>query len=115
MLTFGADKHHISEQQREEVRDWVLALSMDQQVEQSLSMRTCGTCGTETYEGALVCHNCKTQSDMCMVTGYPIPLGERTVIKGADPPVFARKEDWNRFVHRFGVCPWTNTAQAPSY
>jgi intraflagellar transport protein 172 len=54
-------------------------------VEQSLSMRTCGTCGNETYEAALTCHSCKTQSDMCMITGYPIPVGERTVLKVIHP------------------------------
>eukprot|EP00854_Cymbomonas_tetramitiformis_P006568 gene6568-7868_t len=59
------EKHYVSEEKREEVRDWVLALSMDQQ--------------------------------------------------GAEPPVYSRKEDWNKFIHKFQLCPWSNTAQNPSY
>ena len=98
-----------------QVRDWVLALSMDQQVEQSLSMRTCSNCGADTYSAALRCHECKTTSDLCIITGYPIPTGERTVVKGVDPPVFARKEDFNRFVNEFGHDPWSGNTQAAGF
>merc|ERR1712166_1032891 len=39
-------QQHLSEERREEVRDWVLALSMDQKVEQALSTRECSSCNS---------------------------------------------------------------------
>lgn len=108
------EKHFLDEDKREEVRDWVLALSMDQAVEQSLSLRTCAQCGTDTYEGNLTCHSCKASSEACAVTGYPIPAGERVASKG-DATVAARKEDWNTYVGRFQTCPINGTVQSPIY
>ena len=105
------ERHFLDEDQREEVRDWVLALSMDQAVEQSLSLRTCAQCGADTYEGNLACHVCKTESEQCAITGYPIPAGERVSNK-TDPSVVARKEDWNTFIGRFQLCPVTHTVQS---
>ena len=108
------EKHFLDEDKREEVRDWVLALSMDQAVEQSLSIRTCSQCGADTYEGNLVCHTCKSSSEPCAITGYPIPAGERVANKG-DSSVVARKEDWNTYIGRFQMCPVTHTVQSPIY
>ena len=106
---------HVSDAAHDEVRDWVLAVSMDQQVEQSLASRSCSSCGTDTYAGSLVCHACQSASDMCVVSGGPIPIGERQVVKGVDPPMFVRKADWNRFVGEFGVDPWSGLVASPSY
>ena len=54
------------------VRDWVLQISMNQQVDQSLDTNSCGKCGESFYVACLTCPNCKTQSDACILTGYPI-------------------------------------------
>ena len=40
----------LSEAQREEIRDWVLQISMENKVEQVLSFRNCEECGTDIYE-----------------------------------------------------------------
>jgi intraflagellar transport protein 172 len=108
------EKHFLDEDKREEVRDWVLALSMDQAVEQSLSVRTCSQCGADTYEGNLVCHTCISVSEPSAITGFPIPAGERVANNG-DSSVVARKEDWNTFIGRFQMCPVTHTVQSPIY
>lgn len=51
------------------MRDWVLALSMDQQVDQTLSVRNCDKCRTSIYEASLICHKCSNQSPPCIVSG----------------------------------------------
>jgi intraflagellar transport protein 172 len=56
------------------VRNFVLELSMDQSVTQSLSLRTCEFCGTETYEANLSCHQCKNKWEPCAVSGYPVAV-----------------------------------------
>ena len=45
------------------------------------------------------------------VTGYPIPAGERIMNNGRP----ARKEDWNKYVLKTGLCPWTGQAAQPKY
>mmetsp|Transcript_36011 Transcript_36011/g.113938 ORF Transcript_36011/g.113938 Transcript_36011/m.113938 type:complete len:205 (+) Transcript_36011:103-717(+) len=107
------DQHYLDEDKREEVRDWVLALSMDQQVDQSLSTRTCGHCGTETYAGSLTCHECKARSETCVVTGWPVRAGERVQCKSCDR--HSQKEDWNAYINRYQTCPACNAASAPIY
>ena len=52
-----------------QVRNFILELSMDQQVEQVLSTRRCEQCGTATYEANLTCHNCKVKLEPCSVSG----------------------------------------------
>lgn len=97
-----------------QVRDYVLELSMDQQVEQTLSTRLCGKCGAHTYEANLTCHHCKARLESCAVSGYPIPAAELVTSK-SDPSVIARKEDWNEWVARFSVDPVTGAPAQPMY
>ena len=104
-------RHYLDERDREEVRDWVLTLSMDQQVDQALSVRTCANCGVDTYEAGLKCHSCHSRSESCVVTGYPIPPGEHVSPTGRA----ACRSDWNLYVGEFGRCPYTGAAQSPAY
>eukprot|EP01137_Pigoraptor_chileana_P037243 Opistho-2@34026 len=102
----------LSEAKREEVREWVLAISMDQQVDQTLSRKPCDGCGAGMYEASLVCHNCKTRYEPCIVTGYPV-LRSRVQCKSCNRA--ANKDDWNKFVMSERVCPWCNDTQSPSF
>ncbi len=47
---------------------------MDQSIEQSLSLRPCEQCGTDTYEANLTCHSCKCKWEPCSVSGYPVQV-----------------------------------------
>mmetsp|Transcript_15284 Transcript_15284/g.25210 ORF Transcript_15284/g.25210 Transcript_15284/m.25210 type:complete len:1767 (+) Transcript_15284:218-5518(+) len=107
------EKQYLSEEKREEVRDWVLQLSMDQRVEQVLSTRPCDKCGSDLYEASLSCWNCKFEYTPCIVTGYPIPRNSRADCKhcGKD----SNRDDWNRYLLKFKNCPFCQDAQAPQY
>ena len=87
---------------------------MDQSVEQSLSARPCGACGASTYEANLACHQCKAVLPACGVTGYPVAPGESVPSRG-DASVVSRRDDWNEWVARFGVCPVSGAPAAPAY
>jgi len=107
--------HAVSEEKREEAREWVLSVSMEAEMEQSLGQRVCGHCGSDTYEGGLKCHHCQNTTDACIVSGAPIPPGERVApIKGR-PEITARKADWNTFIAKFNIEPWTGTLANPVY
>uniref|UniRef100_A0A3P8XGI6 IF140/IFT172/WDR19 TPR domain-containing protein n=1 Tax=Esox lucius TaxID=8010 RepID=A0A3P8XGI6_ESOLU len=83
-------KLHVTEAQREEIRDWVLAVSMDQRVEQVLPKDE-----RDTYEASLLAANTGIRSLPCVITGYPV-LRNKIEFKG--PGKAANKEDWNKFL-----------------
>jgi len=114
------DKQHLPEEKREEVKEWVLAVSMDQKVEQVLP-----TDERDTYEACLVAVNTGITSLPCVITGYPVL---RNKIEFKRPGKAANKEDWNKFIMATKVshspeCQdvlrflgnWCGAPQNPSY
>ncbi|XP_066234732.1 intraflagellar transport protein 172 homolog isoform X2 [Saccopteryx leptura] len=83
-------KQHIPEAQREEVRDWVLTVSMDQQLDQVLPQDERGA-----YEASLVAVSTGVRALPCLITGYPIL---RNKIEFKRPGKAANKDNWNKFL-----------------
>nr|XP_032825685.1 intraflagellar transport protein 172 homolog [Petromyzon marinus] len=81
---------HVSEEKREEVRDWVLTVSMDQRVEQVLPFDE-----RHTYEASLVASGTGVRALPCLITGYPVL---RNKVDFKQPGKTANKDDWNRFL-----------------
>ncbi len=52
-----------------QLRDWILAVSMDTQMEQSLNTRNCEKCRTAIYDASLICVKCSATSPPCVVSG----------------------------------------------
>ena len=59
------EEPHLDPAEHENVKEWVLAVSMDQKVEQQLPIDE-----RMTYEGSLVAAG--SVSPACVVTGYPV-------------------------------------------
>lgn len=95
----------------EEVRDWVLHVSMDQQTDQTLDMRPCESCGTSIYKGSLTCHNCNHASRPCIITGLPV-LRNNTKCKSCG--MSANRDDWNAYVVKMKTCPWCGAVASPT-
>ena len=104
----------LDEQHREDVRDWVLQISMNQEVDQTLETRTCRKCKSEVYEASLTCSNCKFKSPGCLATGYPIASQDKTVTCGKCSSAFD-KGVWNLFIQQTGQCPWCGAEGRPVY
>ncbi|KAJ8355794.1 hypothetical protein SKAU_G00185880 [Synaphobranchus kaupii] len=83
-------KQHVTEDKREEIRDWVLTVSMDQRVEQVLPNDE-----RDTYEGSLLAISTGIRSLPCVITGYPVL---RNKIEFKRPGKAANKDDWNKFL-----------------
>ena len=81
---------HVQEDKREEVKEWVLAVSMDQRVEQVLPTDERGT-----YVGSLHCPHTQVDSLPCVITGYPVLRHKVEFKRGGRS---ANKEDWNKFI-----------------
>uniref|UniRef100_A0A669PJU1 Intraflagellar transport protein 172 homolog n=1 Tax=Phasianus colchicus TaxID=9054 RepID=A0A669PJU1_PHACC len=81
---------HVPEEKREEVRDWVLTMSMDQRLEQVLPQDE-----RDTYEASLVAAGTGVHSLPCVLTGYPVL---RNKIEFKRPGREANKDTWNKFL-----------------
>lgn len=96
-----------AEDQREEIRDWVLAIQMDDKVKKTLSTRKEG--GKDVYEASLTSPHSSNVCAPCIISGYPL-LWENVITckfcgKGAI------WEDWNDYVEVTQQCPWCKTIQ----
>ncbi|KAL7748888.1 hypothetical protein RI367_005801 [Sorochytrium milnesiophthora] len=100
------------EKVREEVRDWVLSVSLEKKVSQEVDKRKCDNCSVEIYDASLVCYNCEAVWEPCIVTGYPIV---RNMIRCSNCSMASCKDDWNKYIIQEKACPWCNTAQMPTY
>ncbi|NWI06050.1 IF172 protein, partial [Tichodroma muraria] len=80
---------HVPEEQREEVRDWVLTMSMDQQLEQVLPQDE-----RNTYEASLVAAGTGVHSLPCVLTGYPVLRNKIELRPGRE----VKKDVWYKFV-----------------
>lgn len=84
------EKPYLTNQQHEEVKEWVLAVSMDQKVEQVLPRdeRNC-------YEASLIAPDTGIRSQPCVVTGYPVL---KSPMEFKSPGKVANKDDWNKLI-----------------
>uniref|UniRef100_A0A3Q3IYM6 Intraflagellar transport protein 172 homolog n=1 Tax=Monopterus albus TaxID=43700 RepID=A0A3Q3IYM6_MONAL len=80
----------VTNAQREQIRDWVLMVSVDNRLEQVLPQDE-----RNTYEASLVAANTGLRSLPCVLTGYPVL---RNKIEFSMAGKAANKEDWNKFL-----------------
>lgn len=99
-------EQYISEEKQEEVRNWVITVSMDQQVDQSLSTRCCDQCGSDIYEASLICKSCKVpcylQNSRCAMFGPQRTYNPNSVW----PRVPAQALTWFAILSHFLLYLW---------
>eukprot|EP00826_Nyctotherus_ovalis_P015234 TRINITY_DN14314_c0_g1_i3.p1 TRINITY_DN14314_c0_g1~~TRINITY_DN14314_c0_g1_i3.p1 ORF type:complete len:239 (-),score=63.36 TRINITY_DN14314_c0_g1_i3:161-832(-) len=105
-----AEKNLLTEAKRNEIRDWVLQVSVQQKAEQKLGMRKCEECGSSVYEACLTCPNCKKMSEPCVASGYPLAKQGVVYCKGCQRG--ALKEYWTEYVKATQYCPWCKSVQS---
>ncbi|XP_015905887.1 intraflagellar transport protein 172 homolog [Parasteatoda tepidariorum] len=79
----------LKESQHEETREWVLSVSMDQTVDQSLPLDE-----RQMFEASLMSHDGR-QYPPCLVTGYPVM---RNKVEFGSSGKVANKDDWNKLI-----------------
>ncbi|XP_014675210.1 PREDICTED: intraflagellar transport protein 172 homolog [Priapulus caudatus] len=84
------EKPYLPETQHEETKEWVLAVSMDQKIEQVLPQDE-----RNTYEASLVAASTGIHALPCVITGYPV-LRNKLEFKQSGRA--ANKDDWNKFL-----------------
>lgn len=84
------ERAFLTSQQHEDIKEWVLAVSMDQKVEQVLPKDERGA-----YEASLVAADTGIRSLPCVISGYPV-LRNKVEFKNTNK--VANKDDWNKFL-----------------
>lgn len=79
----------LTEAQHEETREWVLSVSMDQTIDQSLPLDE-----RKMFESSLVSHDGR-RHEPCVITGYPVI---RNKVEFGSSDKVANKEDWNKLI-----------------
>ncbi|KAK0173296.1 hypothetical protein PV328_006513 [Microctonus aethiopoides] len=88
----------VSREEREEVREWVLAVSMDQRVEQGLPVDQRGV-----YIGSVTCPaNGSGPLQACALTGYPI---RGSIVRFAESSRVVDRDDWNKLMNTARQAP----------
>jgi len=90
------ETNFITSDQRDQIRDWVLQINVDGNVGQSLPMRRCEYCSTDTYEGNLQCSSCQTNWEPCIITGMPLVKSNTVHCKICNKG--AIREHWNDYI-----------------
>eukprot|EP01138_Halocafeteria_seosinensis_P002138 gb/GECG01002188.1/.p1 GENE.gb/GECG01002188.1/~~gb/GECG01002188.1/.p1 ORF type:complete len:1780 (+),score=281.74 gb/GECG01002188.1/:1-5340(+) len=95
------EQQWLPDDQRETVRDWVLTISMDQKVEQSLP------------KGAIPTPE-EASKSRCIASGVPI-LHSSELMNCPSCGSKANKKWWNMLVVKTKLCPWCGTQTSPVY
>ena len=101
----------MGEDEREEIRDWVLQIQMDDNIETTLNMRQCEETGNDVYEASLVNPFTNEYYDPCIVSGYPLLRSNMITCKFCNKG--AIREYWNEYVTDAQKCPWCKSIQTP--
>jgi len=108
----------LDDDKREEVRDWVLQISMNQEVDQTLRMRACASCNEQHYEASTICPACNNNYMSCIGSGYPVVkmrMGGGIAECGECSSVFDKKLWNNSLRNNDSKCLWCNEKQQPVY
>ncbi|XP_064457098.1 intraflagellar transport protein 172 homolog [Ornithodoros turicata] len=84
------EKMYLTEAEHEEVKEWILAISMNQRVEQALPRDEQGF-----YEASLEGPKGVRRAEPCVLTGYPVL---KDGLQFSKQGIICNKDDWNKFL-----------------
>lgn len=99
-------KNFISEAEKEKIKDWLLQVNMNHKVDTSLPVRSCEKCGTKIYDASICCFKCKSNSEVCILTGLPVNNSNGRKCKSCGK--WGIKDYWSIYLNNFANCPWCN-------
>ncbi|KAL0220860.1 hypothetical protein RCL1_000714 [Eukaryota sp. TZLM3-RCL] len=92
----------------EEKRQWVLSMSMADEVSSEPNCRPCPDCGESIYDLRMSCNFCETRFDPCIASGVPLSSTSEVVTCG-DCGMKASGRKLREWVGKTRKCPWCNS------
>ena len=98
-------RHFIcDENDRENVRDWILTMCMESGIEKKLPR-------AEEVEGTVYAALYESNLPSCIITGFPIHSEDMMKTDNYK----ANRKDWNELVSKTRKCPWTGKEANPTW
>ncbi|EFC47925.1 hypothetical protein NAEGRDRAFT_63764 [Naegleria gruberi] len=94
---------------KDDITNVVLQKSMNASFNNSLSKCSCPSCKQQIYIANSNCSKCKTQFEICSVTGYPVFPDQKVQCTNCRRP--ANRNDWNLFILKHKRCPHCDDLQ----
>jgi len=94
----------ISEQEKSEIRDWLLQIVNKKPYELRLPKKTCSNCSQSIYANNITCPFCHVQEKPCYLTG--LPLKANAVSQCRECKMKFDTESYKAFISYFSHCPW---------
>ncbi|CAL8090514.1 unnamed protein product [Calicophoron daubneyi] len=101
------EEPYTTQEEHESAREWILAISMDQKLDQSLPKDERGV-----YVAALEAPGTGLSALPCVITGYPVL---RNGVEFEKPNNVAIRENWTRFLHASKVARTSECADAKEF
>lgn len=111
----------VSKASVEEIREWVLAASMDQSIDTSKGQYDANLRDASTGKIRAACivtvrvfaRACYRARSFTVAQGYPIIPRSTVTCRHCNQQ--ANKDDWNKFIGVTKRCPWCNEQESPVF
>ncbi|KAL0252189.1 hypothetical protein GEMRC1_001401 [Eukaryota sp. GEM-RC1] len=107
-------KHYASTKDRESQRQYVLTMSMADEVCSEPNNRACPNCGELIYDCRMSCNFCQEVFTPCAASGAPLSATSE-IWSCNECSMVAGVKDLNSWTSRTRQCPWCNCPQVGKY
>ena len=94
----------ISDSERNQIRDWLLQISVKRSTDLKLETRCCSNCSQKIYFNSIKCPFCNFEESTCHLTGSPILKEEIRNCKHCN--VSFKESSLSLYCKHFNHCPW---------
>ena len=94
----------ITDEERNQIRDWLLQVSIKRSTDLKLETRSCMNCSQNIYHNNLECPFCEYKVDSCSLTGAPIDNSDSTNCKHCRAKF--NNKSLKEYTKHFSHCPW---------
>ena len=100
------EKNFLKEDEKLEIRDWLLKITVKESSKLKLRTRECNKCSQDIYYNNLKCPFCEDTKEICHLTGSPLVKDEITECRNCN--VTFASNNLKVYSDHFNHCPWCN-------
>ncbi len=104
---FLSEKNILTKEEMNEIKNWVVQISIQKDTEKNLNIWNCFKCNSENFEGNSICVKCFYKFDQCIISGLAIRENSNQTYKSC---IGCHKKAidkyWKDWFSLFEYCPW---------